>query len=409
MLPIQGESSSEENVQQENGESDEFIELEEVNEQFKQQGRNDVQQGCDHNHETKSESLISPEEALVFPDITESPPIPSELPPSTPLTEESTQNVPPQVGKAASASHNYRHSSVARSDTSCHIEPSRAPPPSSFEEETVKEVLSETPTVKPPFPKIEEEEKKNIAKLALQKIQEEDDDNVDKKSLMVSTEDISEVSEICSLSESVSTTTVTEKRKDDDGEVRQRVERSPAKSKNRSFSGDFSANRDRMVGNSLVRRSEPSKDNDGEVRQRVERSPAKSKNRSFSGDFSANRDRMVGNSPVRRSNPSPGRVRSVPGRERHGLLIEGQRRDSGGSSGLRSGSPATRTGSVTERPDLGRCPSARRSGKSPGRVRSDLPTRVGKVAETNREGKWAPATNESLENPLVSLECFIFL
>ena len=40
-----------------------------------------VQQGCDHNHETGSES----------------PPIPSELPPSTPLTEESTQNVPPKV------------------------------------------------------------------------------------------------------------------------------------------------------------------------------------------------------------------------------------------------------------------------------------------------------------------------
>ena len=40
-----------------------------------------VQQGCDHNHETESES----------------PPIPSELPPSTPLTEESTQNIPPQV------------------------------------------------------------------------------------------------------------------------------------------------------------------------------------------------------------------------------------------------------------------------------------------------------------------------
>ena len=48
-----------------------------MNEHFKHV----VQQGCDHNHETGSES----------------PPIPSELPPSTPLTEESTQNVPPQV------------------------------------------------------------------------------------------------------------------------------------------------------------------------------------------------------------------------------------------------------------------------------------------------------------------------
>ena len=67
---LQGESSNEEN-----GGGDEFIELEEVNGHFKHV----VQQGCDHNHETESES----------------PPIPSELPPSTPLTEESTQNVRP--------------------------------------------------------------------------------------------------------------------------------------------------------------------------------------------------------------------------------------------------------------------------------------------------------------------------
>ena len=51
--------------------------MEKLNEHFK----NVVQQGCDHNHETGSESPL----------------IPSELPPSTPLTEESTQNVPPQV------------------------------------------------------------------------------------------------------------------------------------------------------------------------------------------------------------------------------------------------------------------------------------------------------------------------
>ena len=69
---LQGESSSEKN-----GGGDEFIELEKVNEHFKHV----VQQGCDHKHETGSES----------------PSIPSELPPSTPLTEESTHNVPPQV------------------------------------------------------------------------------------------------------------------------------------------------------------------------------------------------------------------------------------------------------------------------------------------------------------------------
>ena len=66
-----------EKIQQESGGGDEFIELEEVNEHFKHV----VQQACDQNHETESES----------------PPIPSSFPPSTPLTEESTQNVPPQV------------------------------------------------------------------------------------------------------------------------------------------------------------------------------------------------------------------------------------------------------------------------------------------------------------------------
>ena len=94
---LQGGSSSEENgggdefielenIQQESCGDDEFIELEKVNEHFKHV----VQQGCDHNHETGSES----------------PPIPSKLPPSTPLTEESTQNVPPQV----SMNHVFRES-----------------------------------------------------------------------------------------------------------------------------------------------------------------------------------------------------------------------------------------------------------------------------------------------------------
>ena len=49
------------NIQQESGGGDKFIELEEMNERFKHV----VQQGCDHNHETESES----------------PPVPSELSP----------------------------------------------------------------------------------------------------------------------------------------------------------------------------------------------------------------------------------------------------------------------------------------------------------------------------------------
>ena len=62
-----------ENIQQESGGGDEFIELEKVNEYFKHV----VQQGCDHNHETGCES----------------PPIPSELPPSTVGTLVSTNSL----------------------------------------------------------------------------------------------------------------------------------------------------------------------------------------------------------------------------------------------------------------------------------------------------------------------------
>ncbi|KAA8519841.1 hypothetical protein F0562_014069 [Nyssa sinensis] len=245
------------------------------------------------------------------------------------------------TSKAPSAPQKPRHSSAAL------IKPSRAPPPPPFEEETVKEVLSETPTPKPPVPKIEDDEKKSTVKLALHKIQEEVDNIVEKKPLMVATEEISEVSEICSLSESVSTTTVTEKRDDDD---------------------------------------------DGEVRQRLGRSPAKFKNRSFSGDSAAKRDRMVGKSPARRPEPSPGQVRSASGRERRGLVTDGQRRDSGDSSRWRSRSPAGRTDGGVQKPGLGRSPSARRTGKSPVEVKSELPEKTRKMEETNRE--WAPTTNE---------------
>lgn len=85
---------------------------------------------------------------------------------------------------------------------------------------------------------------------------------------------------------------------------------------------------------------------------------------------------------------------------------------------------------------MGQSPSGKRTNQSPGRVRRDPPPQRGnskKVGHqqqklhgspaTTMEGKWpscssttangaAAATssaNESLENPLVSLECFIFL
>ncbi|XP_059623152.1 uncharacterized protein LOC132266311 [Cornus florida] len=267
------------------------------------------------------------------------------------------------TNKAASVSRNNRRSLAARSHSSHY---SRAPPLPFLEEETVKEVLSETPTPKPSLPKkIEDEEKKiNEPKLALHKVQEEDDyNNVDKKPLRVNAE---EISEICSLSESVSTTTVTEKREDDDGEVRQRVNRSPAKFRNRSFSGVLSGKGDGAVGKS----------------------------------------------PVRRSEPAPGRVRPRPRPTKEGRVLktDRQRMDSGDSFHRRPRSPATCSDTGGKRPGLGRTPSGRRSsGNSPARVRSNIPERTRKMEETKAESKSPPTTNELLENPLVSLECFIFL
>ncbi|KAG8385573.1 hypothetical protein BUALT_Bualt03G0059200 [Buddleja alternifolia] len=147
------------------------------------------------------------------------------------------------------------------------------------------------------------------------------------------------------------------------------------------------------------------KENYDEIRHR---SPARIKNRSFSSEVK--RERTVGRSPGRRSEPSPGRARPVTGSG------YGRRKDSGESSGRRSRSPVTRSDSTQSKMNLGRSPSARKTGKSPARVGSGLGDRmIRKTDEAGKESgdnkKWPPPTNsnESLENPLVSLECFIFL
>ncbi|PON71001.1 hypothetical protein PanWU01x14_077110 [Parasponia andersonii] len=291
---------------------------------------------------------------------------------------------------SAPGPQNHQHSTLTGSSLASGSRSvagdSRAPPPS-VEEESVKEVLSETARPKTgPIPKSEEETEEEskipkprpvpfpIIKLPDEKIEKTAPFNPSTAAV----EEISEVSEICSLSESVSAITG-----DDDEEVGPRVNyRSPMKGpRNRSYSGDLGA---------------------------------------------AKRERTVGMSPTRRSNQSPGRingngvgsVRLVQGREpgqammaRRGLRtteqLQQQRRDSGEGSARRSRSPATRSGAV------GRSLSARRSAKSPGRAASGPihgSTRMG-TDDPGLEGKWPPTstTDESLENPLVSLECFIFL
>ncbi|KAJ8761577.1 hypothetical protein K2173_004353 [Erythroxylum novogranatense] len=247
---------------------------------------------------------------------------------------------------------------------------SRAPPPQSLEEETVKEVLSETPNAKPPpqqpinINTLQDNANKN-------KIHHEPpllplpfvDQNATKNDVKPYHEDeISEqeVSEVCSVSLSESTI-------NDGEEVKQRVIRSPAP-RNRSFPGDrVGPKRDRHNGNSPIQRG--------------------------------------GRSPVKRNNAGGGGtvrlVESKESLERRGLRSDPSRRDPGESSGRRSRSPSF------NRSAMGRRTLAVRGNRSPGRVRKDPPENEMNKASVVEESSFA--TNESLENPLVSLECFIFL
>ncbi|KAL8152175.1 hypothetical protein V2J09_009935 [Rumex salicifolius] len=163
---------------------------------------------------------------------------------------------------------------------------------------------------------------------------------------------------------------------------------------------------------------------DGEVRQRVHNitpSPGQIYKPSlFSNDPAVRRERNTGKSPVKRSNPSPRRTGPEVVRNRVGGtgIGDGQRRrEFGENSGRRSRSPVARNESVVRRSNAGRSPSARKTGISPARVRMVQPGcgpgGDGRKEEENGRDRDHPSDptvpSESLENPLVSLECFIFL
>ncbi|KAF5811888.1 hypothetical protein HanRHA438_Chr04g0196441 [Helianthus annuus] len=147
--------------------------------------------------------------------------------------------------------------------------------------------------------------------------------------------------------------------------------------------------------------------NDVYRRKVVNKSPSKSTNRSqLSGELP-----HVRKSPVRGKEQvqSPGRVKLVP---QTGFGASDRR------SPARSRSPAKRTavrggGGGGGRSEIGRSLSGRMTGKSPGRVGSDLHERVRKPELRSGRGSdrftSVANKNESLDNPLVSLECFIFL
>ncbi|KAL8460400.1 hypothetical protein ACS0TY_032075 [Phlomoides rotata] len=241
---------------------------------------------------------------------------------------------------------------------------SKSPPPTSpphIEEETVKEVLSETPSSIPKPAKIESPFIKAAPLLRdFPRAVEHQNGVVFRKPFMAfGADDVSDLSEICSThSESVSAATSATEKREIKSELREFRQMSPSKLKNRSFSGEM------------------------------------------------NRDRTVGRSPGRRPEPSPNRVRPASG---SGYV---RKRENGESSGRRSRSPVTRTDSGATKPGLERTQSGRKMGKSPGRVGSVTGERARRVngGKESGDSKWPPtSSNELLENPLVSLECFIFL
>ncbi|XP_054801411.1 uncharacterized protein LOC129305399 [Prosopis cineraria] len=247
----------------------------------------------------------------------------------------------------------------------------RAPP----DVETVKEVLSETHKWKPRITNLEPQ--KTPQKSQFHKFPEVNS-KISKVPLPVKKEEeISEVSEVCSLSESMMSTTTIADRKEEDDEIRQRVSSSPAKMrKNRSFSGD---GRERIVGKSPTKRPEQSP-----VRRNI-----------GSARLTPSRDQLV-------------RSQTMGNR---GMRNEPRGRNAVENSCRRSRSPAMRTDNGATRSVMGRSPSKRRPNQSPVRTRAATPERVSRRKEhPGTEGKWpSAAANESLENPLVSLECFIFL
>lgn len=259
----------------------------------------------------------------------------------------------------------------------------RGPPPS-FEEETVKEVLvlSETPIQKPlpkatSIPAITNQECKSLKK-------NEDEDK---------TPELSQVSEICSVTESYSTatttttaTTVTEKREDEAmSKMKRHNNRSPAKvPRKRPYTG-------------------------GELHGRVRgntapKSPA----------------RRAGKAPEKRvGGPRPVRGRDLPskvGNRNQNVGSPLARPDSGETTVRRSRSPATRTGGGVGSGRITRSPSkgvgkVERVAEGVEKEKDDgvgSGSRLRKEETKENDGVLEHPT-ESLENPLVSLECFIFL
>lgn len=230
----------------------------------------------------------------------------------------------------------------------------------------MKEVLSETPIAKPAVLAANDQSVMNNRKVpVIEEVMVEPSAVNRPAEEMVSVSEVSEVSEMCSFSESLST--VAEKR-DDDGEVTQRVPRSPAK-----------IPRKRAVSSGAKERGIRS------PARRAELSPAK-------------RTHIAPSKPVRA--PAAASRRNVG-------PANALRRDPGESSTRRSRSPATRGEMGQPRPVRYKSPASTSAERSSLRRAGARAEDVGEEEKRNEEV--SPETTESLENPHVSLECFIFL
>lgn len=280
------------------------------------------------------------------------------------------------------------------------------PPPPPLEEETVKEVLSETPIPKPHHPpKVLLDDKEadfppvKIESSAVVKPRDEikfestavvkprDEmkfestlvvkprDEVKVESTAVIKPEVSEEpSEMCSFTESYSTTataTATEKR-EEDGEVTQR---SPIRvHRKRQNSGDLKGVRERSFGSQTGRSA---------------RSPEKRR--------------------------SPASLRGVQGRgmpqqRRNVGAPNGTRRGPADNGVRRSNSPATRGTGDARRNVRNRSPATREADKLGGQSPARNIENEGSSSKAEKpKEEVSPETGESLENPLVSMECFIFL
>ncbi|KAK9285620.1 hypothetical protein L1049_024816 [Liquidambar formosana] len=270
----------------------------------------------------------------------------------------STDKPPKQNPHHENHYHRRHHDQLPESDT-FHL--ARAPPP--VEEETVKEVLSETPLPKPSVT----HHSSNV----------EEESRIEPTPMMIDTpieaSEVSEVSEMYSMSESVvSTTTVTEKRDDEamsvySGEAKRRVERSPAKvPRKRPYSGEVAGGKERKVIRSPAKRAEPSMEKRSHI-------------------------------------PSRGQVTA----KRRNVGSAGIRRDSGEISGRRSRSPVARAEGGATRGVKGGSSSLKVTGRVGGQTPAVAEEKSCEVEKRDDGG--STAATESLENPLVSLECFIFL